>query len=336
MPELLGKAVTIRSLVKSYGAARVLHGLDLDIGSGEFCTLLGASGSGKTTTLKAIAGFEQIDSGSISIDGVDIAPIPVARRNIGMVFQNYALFPHMSVRRNVAFGLEMRRLASAEIYRRVDDVLKLVELTPYADKSPEALSGGQQQRVALARALVINPDILLMDEPLGALDKNLRQAIQLQLKALHRELGVTIIYVTHDQEEALHLSDRIVIMDQGRIVQHGTPHELYFNPDNPFVAGFLGECNFLVDSAGKRIGVRPEVMRPGASTKASQREIAATIESVIFLGSGTKIVGRVGDTQITAVVNNGRVSTLPGEGEVMLFHVDEGDVMIWPSAAQRG
>ncbi|MEI4488563.1 ABC transporter ATP-binding protein [Frigidibacter sp. MR17.14] len=326
---LLGKAVSIRALWKSYGPQTVLHGLDLEVAAGEFCTLLGASGSGKTTMLKVIAGFEEADSGRIDIDGRDIARVPVAKRNIGMVFQNYALFPHMSVRKNIAFGLEMRGLSSAEIAKRTGEAMELVELTAFADRVPGALSGGQQQRVALARALVINPDILLMDEPLGALDKNLRQSIQLQIKALHRELGVTIIYVTHDQEEALHLSDRIVVMDKGRIAQNGSPQELYRRPASPFVAGFLGECNFL-GSGSDLWAVRPEALRPGPAG-AGQRQVDAVVESVIFLGSVTKIVARAGERQITSVVGSGLIDRAPAAGSPLPFHADERDVLAWPA-----
>ncbi|MEI4472975.1 ABC transporter ATP-binding protein [Frigidibacter sp. MR17.24] len=331
MPDaLIGKAVSIRGLWKSYGPQPVLHGLDLDVAAGEFCTLLGASGSGKTTMLKVIAGFETTDDGAIAIDGRDIARVPVAKRNIGMVFQNYALFPHMSVRRNVSFGLEMRGLPKDEITRRTGQALELVELGPFAERLPGALSGGQQQRVALARALVINPDILLMDEPLGALDKNLRQSIQLQLKALHRELGVTILYVTHDQEEALHLSDRIVVMDKGRIAQNGTPEELYNAPASPFVAGFLGECNFVDGPAGPW-AVRPEKLRPGPAG-AGQREIQAEVETVIFLGAATKIVARGPGGQITSVVTSGPAAARPEIGSRIAFHADEADILTWPAA----
>lgn len=321
----LGKAVSIQGLWKSYGTHTVLHGLDLSVAAGEFCTLLGASGSGKTTMLKVIAGFENIDAGRIAVDRRDIARVPVARRNIGMVFQNYALFPHMSVWKNVAFGLEMRSLPQAEISRRTGEALELVELTAFADRLPGALSGGQQQRVALARALVINPDILLMDEPLGALDKNLRQTIQLQLKALHRELGVTILYVTHDQEEALHLSDRIVVMDKGRIAQQGTPQELYRRPASPFVAGFLGECNFF-GNGENAWAVRPEALQPGRAGP-DQREIDAVIEDVIFLGAATKVVARAGDRQITSVVASQAPPLTIGESHT--FHTSEQDVLVW-------
>ena len=284
----LGKAVSIRSLDKSYGATKALDGVSLEIAAGEFCTLLGASGSGKTTLLKTIAGFENYDTGAILIGGTDIGPVPVSKRNIGMVFQNYALFPHMSVRRNVAFGLEMRRLTKAEITSRVEEALALVDLTAYAERLPRQLSGGQQQRVALARALVIKPDILLMDEPLGALDKNLRQSIQLELKRLHAAVGATVVYVTHDQEEALFLSDRIALMDKGRIVQAASPRDLYDRPANRFVAGFLGECNFIPTPTGT-VAVRPEKLRVGLQANDCSQVFEARLLSVILEHAGIEL-----------------------------------------------
>ncbi len=295
-----GKSVRIEGLTKHYGSARVLDDLSIDIAPGEFCTLLGASGSGKTTLLKVMVGFEPFESGRVSIDGRDMRDVPVERRNIGMVFQNYALFPNMNVGANIGFGLEVRGMAKAAIARRVDDALAQVGLAGIADRPPAELSGGQQQRVALARALVIDPDILVMDEPLGALDKNLRQAIQLQLKQLHRALGLTIVYVTHDQDEALHLSDRIAIMDAGRIVQQGTPREVYFKPRTPFVATFLGECNVWNDAAGP-LALRPEHVAVTKAEGAAGPGVAV-VEAVIFLGGGQKIVARDGDRQVTAIV----------------------------------
>lgn len=301
----LGKPVSVRNLRKQFGSVYALDGVTLDIAPGEFCTLLGASGSGKTTLLKSIAGFEAYDSGQILIGGRDVGPVPVSQRNIGMVFQNYALFPHMSVRRNVAFGLEMRRMPKAEVEQRVDAALALVSLDSFGDRLPRQLSGGQQQRVALARALVIEPDILLMDEPLGALDKNLRQSIQLQLKELHRSIGATIIYVTHDQEEALFLSDKIALMDRGKVVQIGSPQELYFQPANRFVAGFLGECNFMLTADGDEIAVRPEKTKVGSAAAMADNKFDAEIQSIIFIGTGFRVVMRAQGREITALVDEG-------------------------------
>lgn len=223
MRQMQGKDVTLNAIRKTYGSTVALPRIDLQVARGEFCTLLGASGSGKTTLLKVIAGFERPDSGSVQIAGKDVTREPISDRNIGMVFQNYALFPHMSVFENVAFPLRMRRLAKVDIERRVGEALALVSLDTFRKRLPGELSGGQQQRAALARALVFNPDILLMDEPLGALDKNLRQSIQIQIKQLHQDLGLTVVFVTHDQEEAMNLSDRIIIMDKGEIVGDGSP-----------------------------------------------------------------------------------------------------------------
>ena len=297
-----GKAVIIRNLRKSYGKVEALTDVSLEVAPGEFCTLLGASGSGKTTLLKALAGFESCDAGSILVGGRDIGHVPVAKRNIGMVFQNYALFPHMSVKRNVAFGLEMRRLSAVEIERRVAATLEQVSLGGYADRLPRELSGGQQQRVALARALVIEPDILLMDEPLGALDKNLRKSIQLQLKDLHRSTGVTIIYVTHDQEEALFLSDRIALLEKGRVIQVGSPRDLYLHPNSRFVASFLGECNFL-GSGGAEVAIRPERMRVGDGARASDRQIDAVVENIIFVGTGYRLVLKTDGRELTVLTD---------------------------------
>jgi spermidine/putrescine ABC transporter ATP-binding subunit len=222
-----------------------VRGVSLDIRSGEFLTLLGPSGSGKTTTLMMIAGFETPSAGDIAIDGRSVIRMPPHRRNIGMVFQNYALFPHLSVADNIGFPLKQRGMARAERAKLVDEALALVQLPGYGRRYPRQLSGGQQQRVALARAIVFRPRLLLMDEPLGALDKQLRETLQLEMRRLHADLGITFIYVTHDQEEALTMSDRIAVMHDGRIAQIGRPEDLYDRPCNRFVASFIGESNFL-------------------------------------------------------------------------------------------
>ena len=293
-----------RAITKRYGPVVALRDIHLTIHAGEFFTLLGPSGSGKTTLLKIIAGFETPTEGSIRLGDTDLTRIPVARRNIGMVFQNYALFPHMSVAGNVAFGLEMRRRPRAEIDTRVREALALVGLTGMEARYPRELSGGQQQRTALARALVFDPDILLMDEPLGALDKNLRQNIQLELKNLHRRLAVTIVYVTHDQEEAMHLSDRILVLDEGGVVQVGSPEELYHTPANRFVAGFVGECNlFPGDRTGGYISVRPEKLRVGRDAEGCDLTVPAELSEVIFVGSGYKLLLRSGKLDLIAMVD---------------------------------
>ncbi|MEX0808732.1 MAG: ABC transporter ATP-binding protein [Dongiaceae bacterium] len=240
-----GIGLQFRGVAKHYGTVRAVDGVDLDVPRGEFLTLLGPSGSGKTTMLMMIAGFTGPTEGRILLDGRDITDLPPEKRNFGMVFQGYALFPHLSVFDNIAFPLKVRRQSGAEMKEKVHRALDLVQLRHLADRNPRQLSGGQQQRVALARALVFSPEILLLDEPLGALDRKLRQEVQIELKELHRRVGTTFIYVTHDQEEALSMSDRIAIVRDGKFVQVGTPDELYERPKTRFVAGFLGESNFL-------------------------------------------------------------------------------------------
>jgi putative spermidine/putrescine transport system ATP-binding protein len=240
-------ALVLRGLRKLFGAATAaaVDGVDLEVRRGEFVTLLGPSGSGKTTTLRMVAGFMSPTSGSIEIDGSDMTRVPPYRRDVGMVFQNYALFPHMTAAQNIAFPLQMRRRARPEITRRVADALALVKLDGFGDRYPRQLSGGQQQRIALARAVVFEPQLLLMDEPLGALDRKLREALQLEILHVSRQLGATVLYVTHDQEEALVMSDRIAIFSAGRIEQLGSGEDLYDRPASLFVADFIGESNIL-------------------------------------------------------------------------------------------
>ncbi|MGP6421446.1 ABC transporter ATP-binding protein [Pseudomonas putida] len=237
--------VSLRNLNKHYGDFAAVDNISLDIKDGEFLTFLGSSGSGKSTTLSMLAGFETPSSGEILVNGQSLVNVPPHKRDIGMVFQRYSLFPHLSVRDNIAFPLAIRKLAAAERDKRVDAMLKLVQLEQFAHRRPSQLSGGQQQRVAIARALVYEPRILLMDEPLGALDKKLREDLQDELRLLHRRLGITIVYVTHDQEEAMRLSQRIAIFSHGKIVGLGSGYDLYQNPPNAFVASFLGNSNFL-------------------------------------------------------------------------------------------
>ena len=238
-------ALSLRGLHKSFGSTVAVDGVDLEVRRGEFVTLLGPSGSGKTTTLRMIAGFMSPSGGSIEIDGRDMTRTPPYRRDVGMVFQNYALFPHMTAAQNVAFPLRMRGRPRAEIKRRVDEALGLVKLGDLGARYPRQLSGGQQQRVALARAVVFEPRLLLMDEPLGALDRKLRKSLQLEIIRVSRQLGATVLYVTHDQEEALMMSDRIAIFSAGRIEQLGTGDDLYDRPTSLFVADFIGESNIL-------------------------------------------------------------------------------------------
>jgi spermidine/putrescine ABC transporter ATP-binding subunit len=258
--------VTLSGVDKQFGAVPAVRGCTLSVRSGEFFTLLGPSGSGKTTILMMVAGFESPTRGQITFDGRDVTALPANRRDVGMVFQSYALFPHMTVFDNVAFPLSIRRVPRTEIRERVMRALTLVHLPAYVDRLPRQLSGGEQQRVALARAIVFSPRILLMDEPLGALDKKLRTEMQVEIRRLQRELGITTIYVTHDQEEALSMSDRIGIMRAGRLEQTGTPRELYHAPASAFVATFLGNANFVEGVVIERRATTVVVALPGGPT----------------------------------------------------------------------
>jgi putative spermidine/putrescine transport system ATP-binding protein len=270
--------VRLERCAKNYGAVTALQEIDLTVAKGEFVTLLGPSGSGKTTLLNLIAGMVAPSAGRIFIDGKDATDLRPSRRGLGMVFQNYALMPHMTVFDNIAFPLRVRKLPRAEIRRKVAAVLEMVQLPQVADRKPRELSGGQQQRISLARCIVYNPAIILMDEPLGALDKKLREDMQLEIKRLHRELGITMLYVTHDQEEALTMSDRIVLLTGGRVAQAGTPDELYHRPISTFVANFLGHSNLLegrVEERGPPVRVRTSDAReflaqPGAEVQPGQ------------------------------------------------------------------
>lgn len=324
--------VSLRGLNKHYGDFTAVDNLDLEIQDGEFLTFLGSSGSGKSTTLSMLAGFETPSSGEILVDGQSLVNVPPHKRDIGMVFQRYSLFPHLNVRDNIGFPLAIRKLSATETTKRVDAMLKLVQLEPFAHRKPSQMSGGQQQRVAIARALVYEPRILLMDEPLGALDKKLREDLQDELRQLHRRLGITIVYVTHDQEEAMRLSQRIAIFSHGKIVGLGTGYDLYQNPPNAFVASFLGNSNFLrikasANGAGSFEGqpvairltpglaagqealimVRPEKALALTAEQAAREqlpagwnEVSAKVDEVLFLGeSQTCHVSTTGGTELT-------------------------------------
>jgi spermidine/putrescine transport system ATP-binding protein len=262
-PQSSDLVVQLSRASKRFGTVTAVDAVSLDIRRGEFFSLLGPSGCGKTTTLRLVAGLEEPDEGDVRLLGEVVNRRRPYERPVAMVFQNYALFPHLDVRRNVAFGLEQRRVPADRIRERVRRALLLTRLDPdvYARRMPSQLSGGQRQRVALARALVIEPAILLLDEPLGAIDLKLRKEMQLELKALNRQLGITFVYVTHDQEEALTMSDRIAVMGQGRVAQVGTPAEIYENPRTAFVADFIGECNFFVGTVAERDGAMATVVR---------------------------------------------------------------------------
>lgn len=294
--------VRVEHLVKSYGATRALDDVTLTFPDGGFFGLLGPSGSGKTTLLRAIAGFVVPESGRIVIGEQPVGDVPVEAREIGMVFQNYALFPNMTVAENVAFGLEVRKVAAAERARRVAEVLGLVQLGPFAARRPNQLSGGQRQRVAMARAIVTRPRVLLLDEPLSALDKSLRVEMQIELKRIQREVGITTIFVTHDQEEALTLSDRIGILKDGRLIRHGAPRAVYDDPQDAFTARFLGEANLfsgtpepgglrLADGsliagvACAQIAVRPESMSITLAEPEAPNRLRAELRQRIFGGA---------------------------------------------------
>ncbi len=283
-------AVRLVGVRKAYGAMAAVDGVDLEVAEGEFFTMLGPSGSGKTTLLRIIAGFERADAGSIELSGVEVSRTPPFGRNVNTVFQDYALFPHMNVIQNVEYGLRVRRVAKAERRRRADQALEMVRLQGLGERKPVQLSGGQRQRVALARAIVNEPAVLLLDEPLGALDLKLRQEMQLELKRIQREVGITFIFVTHDQEEALTMSDRLVVVNQGRIEQLGTPVEVYERPASAFVAGFIGVSNVL-ERDGRRFTIRPEKIRligPGEDVPPDSHSERGRIEDVIYLGVVTR------------------------------------------------
>jgi len=285
-------AIRVRGLRKNYGSVVALAGVDLEIRPGEFFTLLGPSGSGKTTLLRLIAGFERPEGGTIELAGREISKVPPYDRNVNTVFQDYALFPHMTVAENIQYGLKVRRLGRSERKQRSDRALEMVRLAGLGDRKPAQLSGGQRQRVALARAIVNQPQVLLLDEPLGALDLKLRQEMQLELQHVQREVGITFVYVTHDQEEALSMSDRIAVLSQGRIEQVGSPLEVYERPQTDFVAGFIGISN-LIERDGRHMTVRPEKIRLLADDEdppAGAHMETGRIRDIIYVGVITRYV----------------------------------------------
>ncbi len=273
--------VRVEGIRKTYGDVVAVDDVDLTVGDGEFFTLLGPSGSGKTTTLRIIAGFERPDSGRVTLGGADITNEPPYARDVNTVFQDYALFPHMTVADNVAYGLKVKGVPRRERASQVAHVLRMVRLEGYGRRKPVQLSGGQRQRVALARSIVNRPKVLLLDEPLGALDLKLRQEMQVFLKALQRDLGMTFLYVTHDQEEALTMSDHVAVFNEGRIEQIGSPADVYERPASEFVAGFVGTSN-IVDRGGRRVCIRPERISLGNGGE------PATVDDVVFVGAFTR------------------------------------------------
>jgi putative spermidine/putrescine transport system ATP-binding protein len=325
----------LRQVAKSYdGRSNAVDDVSLDVERGEFVTLLGPSGSGKTTTLLMIAGFETPTSGVIELDGHDLVRSKPYERNIGMVFQNYALFPHMTAAKNVVFPLKMRRFPRRDIEARARRMLELVGLRRFADRYPRELSGGQQQRVALARGLVFNPDVLLLDEPLGALDKNLREQMQVEIKRIHREIGITMIYVTHDQTEAMTMSDRIAVFCNGKIEQVGSPLDVYNRPANRFVAEFIGDSNFLagrvdpsrpgwvelaaigpvrvaqqatLPSGDVDVMIRPERLRlrPPGETGGADNPIDLVVDDIINYGDSILVIGKARGLPLRARIVGG-------------------------------
>jgi spermidine/putrescine ABC transporter ATP-binding subunit len=344
--------LSVKGVVRRFGPVAALGGVDLEVAEGEFLTILGPSGSGKTTLLKTVAGFEIPDEGAVLLGGEDVTLSPPRRRDMGMVFQNYALFPHMTVAQNVAFPLEMRRRPREEIARRVEEALRLVELQAFGERLPRQLSGGQQQRVALARAVVFGPRLLLLDEPFGALDRKLREALQLEVRRLQRRLRLTTLFITHDQEEALIMSDRIAVMEKGRIEQVGPPAELYARPATRFVADFLGESNLLegslLDGVAQVAGfggvplagahppgtvtllLRPEALRLAAEAEAAPCQGRGRVVETIFLGLSAKLRLQMdGGAEVLARIPLRPSSPPPAsEGETMLVGFSPEDVHV--------
>jgi putative spermidine/putrescine transport system ATP-binding protein len=356
-PAVAGVRISARGISKSYGSAAALRDVSLDVAAGEFLTLLGPSGSGKTTLLNIVAGFVRLDRGQLFFGDEDVTLKAVNKRGLGMVFQNYALFPHMSVGENVAFPLRVRKLPKAELRRRVETALKLVRLEDYAARNVAALSGGQRQRVALARAVVFSPRIVLMDEPLSALDKSLREEMQVEIRHLQKRIGATTMYVTHDQREAMTIGDRVAVMSEGRLVQCGTPTEIYHKPQSAFVARFIGESTLipvkrvegalrLPDGAPLRTAhavprgdalylvLRAErLLLPNECGEGANR-IAITIRDVIFQGDSVLIIGETADRRAISLrrqLRQGWGSEIPAVGQTLRIGIDaDGAVVVGP------
>ena len=357
---MAGGAIELVNLTKSYGEVEAVRGVSLSIPEGEFFSLLGPSGCGKTSTLRMIAGFEEPTSGKIMLDGVDMSTVPANQRPVNTVFQNYALFPFMTVAENVGFGLKYVNLGKQEIKTKVGAALELVRMGEYALRKPSQLSGGQQQRVALARALILGPKVLLLDEPLGALDAKLRKTLQVELKSLQESVGITFVYVTHDQEEALTMSDRIAVMAAGKVEQLGSPTEVYENPGTAYVADFLGSANVVnvevtgPGSSGRtafRLGsVTLEAagpsMVPGPGTLVIRPErihldttaddataISATVERTVYLGAMSDVVVRLESGQELVVRRPSELSGNHHRGEKVMVHLRPDAMRLVPAGA---
>jgi putative spermidine/putrescine transport system ATP-binding protein len=316
------QAVSLRGVSRRFGSVVAVDGIDLDIRDGEFFSMLGPSGSGKTTVLRMIAGFEEPDTGAVSLGGVDVTGTPPFERDVNTVFQDYALFPHMNVRDNVAYGLRVRRVGKRQRHELADEALAKVRLPDHGDRKPTQLSGGQRQRVALARALVIEPRVLLLDEPLGALDLKLREEMQVELKALQRNVGITFVFVTHDQDEALTMSDRIAVFNHGRIEQIGSAADIYENPASEFVAGFVGTSNLIKGEAAEKLlgrvgtfSVRPEKIHVGTDLSApidpGMESVKGTVAEVVYAGASTRfVVDLEAGARLVAVQQNLQTSSM--------------------------
>ena len=300
----------LRQIRKSFDNTEVLKGIDLEVAQGEFITLLGASGCGKTTTLRIIAGLELPDAGQVILEGQDITNREPNKRDVNTVFQNYALFPHMNVSDNVGYGLKIRKVPKAEIERKVEQALRLVQLEEYGKRMPDQLSGGQKQRIAIARAVINEPKVLLLDEPLGALDLKLRRQMQLELKRLQKQLGITFIYITHDQEEAINMSDRIGVMHEGILEQLGTPNEVYYQPQTSYVADFVGNANILHKN-GETFAIRSENILMNGEAVCTQE---AVVVEKSFAGGQLRILFGLPDGQTLTASRYGIVNDLqPGQ-----------------------
>jgi len=351
----------VAAVTKRFGAATVLKDLDISVARSEFISLLGPSGCGKTTLLRLIAGLMKPDGGRIAIGGSDLTQVPAHKRNIGVVFQNYALFPHLSVEQNVAFGLEAQKTPKAEIGGRVKNALALVRMEAFAERRISALSGGQQQRVAVARALVVKPSLLLLDEPFSALDRKLRETMQIELRHLLRDLEITSIFVTHDQDEALVMSDRIAVMNEGRIEQLGTPDEVYSSPASLHVLEFVGQSTRIGGSAGASdlhgtvsietpvgrilapsrdgapangkvvLGVRPECIELGERPNADFNEIAAQLNDIVFFGSKTALHFQPPGTDDRIQVEVARIPSGIAPGAAVKLHWPIAETMVYPA-----
>ena len=356
---MTGGEVQLVELVKRFGEFTAVDGINLTVAPGEFFSLLGPSGCGKTTTLRMIAGFERPTEGQVVLDGVNVAATPPHKRNVNTVFQNYALFPHLNVEKNVAFGLKYQQASKQETAERVGRALELVRLEGYHKRRPNQLSGGQQQRVALARALILNPSVLLLDEPLGALDAKLRKALQIELKSIQEEVGITFVYVTHDQEEALTMSDRLAVMSNGRVEQIGPPEEVYEEPSTAYVADFLGVSN-LMDAtahgttsggcrvrlgefelvAGKgepdaigdvKLSIRPERVELVTAGTTGENMIPGMVERIVYVGSAMQVIVNLAPGEKIQVLVQNEGDDLPfRQGTAVAAHVPPDALRVLP------